>query len=543
MAKSPDEDQNCSFQLHFVQKFPDDWTNFNDVTRKNIAYIGECLHVVLEATIDATTENGNPGHGQRDVFRKHSRGQRCLSYLRREPSSSIAPPRHNEVDDCPDGFATCTPLLVMNAVNNVQKCNEAEVQISENKILFPVCLPLENLPLESCKLSVVIQPPWLVSRPQQDSPTKASPTNNHHQTFQPKVCASLDLVAPPYVCCRHLTVGEKQYTIIQVSNKYCEAILVEAAMVMVNRNNHFLPPSPDGSTHQSTPSNVTDFIHANAVHLAANSCTKLPITLQPLEQNCFIFQLDVLDNINVDSIQSLDVPLSFSLRWKPLPSSQASPLIVHYELPTIRLDYPEFVMLAKCSSPVTIGENFSVHYTLVNKLQDFTDIGLMWLPAPRLVGDSGRRENGSIEDVVLCQDPVQHVGMCKLGSTATITFVFKALKCGLYELGKFMKLKLQYASTNPSQSSSSHDAAMHHSKSTPALKELSRPPMGVVSTPPLNTNGSDARWQSMQDVNARIPKKTITRKDDALGNQRKGNVNVHKITKRRCQVYIMAKQS
>ncbi|XP_033117851.1 microtubule-associated protein 11-like [Anneissia japonica] len=552
MAKSPDDGQCCSFRLHFVQYFPDDWSSLKEVPRKSIAYFGECLNVVLEATIETPQENGNVGHGQRELYRKQSRGQQCLSYIRRVPSSTLTPsarPKQEEVDaHCPDGFQTCTPLLVMykKDISDVKKYKE--VHLSENVILFPVCLPLENLPLEPCKLTVVMEPPWVISRPQvstvtqQNSP-QTTPNDHHHQTFQPKVCASLELVGPPHTCCRHLTVGDKHYTIVQVSNKYGEAITIEKATIMVNRNNHFLPPSPDGSTYQSTPSNVTDFIEAST--MPTSSSTQLPLVLQALEQNCFIFQLDILDNISIqDDIQSLDVPLLFSLQWKPYPVAQSKPLLAHYELPTIRLDYPAFVMLAKCNSPVTIGESFSVQYTLVNKLQDFIDIGLMWLPAPRLVGDSGRRENGSIEDVVLCQEPVQHVGTCKLGSTATITFVFKALKCGLYELGKFMKLKLQYASSNPNRPSSSHDHLLQHSQSTPALKELTgeNKAMKVAGTVPSSINGNDIQWQSTQEPIERIPK-IISRKDNLLANQRKGSLNVNKITKRRCQVYIMAKQS
>lgn len=49
-------------------------------------------------------------------------------------------------------------------------------------------------------------------------------------------------------------------------------------------------------------------------------------------------------------------------------------------LPSIRLDRPCFVMTASCESPVRTYERFTVTYTLLNNLQDFLAVRLVWTP-------------------------------------------------------------------------------------------------------------------------------------------------------------------
>ena len=49
-------------------------------------------------------------------------------------------------------------------------------------------------------------------------------------------------------------------------------------------------------------------------------------------------------------------------------------------LPSIRLDRPCFVMTASCESPVRTYERFTVNYTLLNNLQDFLAVRLVWTP-------------------------------------------------------------------------------------------------------------------------------------------------------------------
>lgn len=49
-------------------------------------------------------------------------------------------------------------------------------------------------------------------------------------------------------------------------------------------------------------------------------------------------------------------------------------------LPSIRLDRPRFVMTASCPSAVRVKEHFKVKYVLLNNLQDFLAVRLVWTP-------------------------------------------------------------------------------------------------------------------------------------------------------------------
>lgn len=51
-----------------------------------------------------------------------------------------------------------------------------------------------------------------------------------------------------------------------------------------------------------------------------------------------------------------------------------------FSLPSIRLDRPCFVMTASCESPIRTYERFTVTYTLLNNLQDFLAVRLVWTP-------------------------------------------------------------------------------------------------------------------------------------------------------------------
>ena len=57
-------------------------------------------------------------------------------------------------------------------------------------------------------------------------------------------------------------------------------------------------------------------------------------------------------------------------------SRHAPPL----RLPSIRLERPRFVMTAACESPVRARQRFTVTYTLLNELQDFLAVRLVWTP-------------------------------------------------------------------------------------------------------------------------------------------------------------------
>lgn len=78
-------------------------------------------------------------------------------------------------------------------------------------------------------------------------------------------------------------------------------------------------------------------------------------------------------------------PLPVSVWASPCsPLFQNTYILLSYltasSLPSIRLDRPCFVMTASCESPVRTYERFTVTYTLLNNLQDFLAVRLVWTP-------------------------------------------------------------------------------------------------------------------------------------------------------------------
>lgn len=51
-----------------------------------------------------------------------------------------------------------------------------------------------------------------------------------------------------------------------------------------------------------------------------------------------------------------------------------------HRLPSVRVDRPRFVMTASCPSTVRVKEHFKVRYVLLNNLQDFLAVRLVWTP-------------------------------------------------------------------------------------------------------------------------------------------------------------------
>lgn len=85
-------------------------------------------------------------------------------------------------------------------------------------------------------------------------------------------------------------------------------------------------------------------------------------------------------------------PAHFACNTGPLPGPAVPPLPrlgrlpVSHRLPSIRLARPRFVMTAECESPVVLQRRFTVTYTLINHLQDFLAVRLVWTPESTAAG-------------------------------------------------------------------------------------------------------------------------------------------------------------
>lgn len=122
-------------------------------------------------------------------------------------------------------------------------------------------------------------------------------------------------------------------------------------------------------------------------------------------------------------------------------------------------------MTASCPSTVRVKEHFKVKYVLLNNLQDFLAVRLVWTPDSEshfvcvcvcslklfiqqnscatcyivyyvgifLCLGRGQGEDASLS-AVICHTPLSNLGQCRKGSTLSFSVAFQILKPGLYEV-------------------------------------------------------------------------------------------------------------
>ncbi|XP_027132014.1 uncharacterized protein C7orf43 homolog [Larimichthys crocea] len=177
-----------------------------------------------------------------------------------------------------------------------------------------------------------------------------------------------------------MTVSGKHLTVLKVLNcSSQEEVCVRDMKILPNYNSSFLPIMPDGSVlivdnvcHQSAEVTMASFYRIDS------KSSRLPSMLSALEEQNFLFQLQLQDKAEEDSSEGLEVPLVAVLQWynPTLPFTRY--ISSCYSLPSIRLDRPQLVMTASCPSAVRPLEHFWVKYTLLNNLQDFLAVRLIW---------------------------------------------------------------------------------------------------------------------------------------------------------------------
>lgn len=199
--------------------------------------------------------------------------------------------------------------------------------------------------------------------------------------------------------------------------------------------------------------------------------SRLPSMLSALEEQNFLFHLQLREQSEEDSSEGLEVPLIAMLQWSTPKLPFTRYISTHYSLPSVRLDRPRLVMTASCPSAVRSQEHFRVKYTLLNNLQDFLAVRLVWTP-PEGVG----QEDSSSVGAVVCQSPLNNLGQCRKGSTLSFTVAFQILRAGLFELSQHMKLKLQFTASVSNPPSDARPLSLSlsrkNSPSSPAVREL-----------------------------------------------------------------------
>ncbi|KAF7650360.1 hypothetical protein LDENG_00127250 [Lucifuga dentata] len=240
-----------------------------------------------------------------------------------------------------------------------------------------------------------------------------------------------------------MTVSGKHLTVLKVLN--CgsqDELCIRDVKILPNYSSSFLPVMPDGSVlivdnvcHQSAEVTMASFCRVDS------QSSHLPSTLSALEEHNFLFHLQLQDKGEDDSSEGLEVPLVAVLQWYAPKCPFTRFISTHYSLPSIQLDRPQLVMTASCPPSARLQEPFWVKYTLLNNLQDFLAVRLVW--TPEASPPKGHEEVSG--GAVLCRSPHNYLG--RKGSTLSFSVAFQILRTGLFELSQHMKLKLQFTAS------------------------------------------------------------------------------------------------
>ncbi|XP_016312984.1 uncharacterized protein C7orf43 homolog [Sinocyclocheilus anshuiensis] len=322
------------------------------------------------------------------------------------------------------GFRECKPLLIHNNPGNgVREFRKAPVQspvdepvVLSDEVIFPLTVSLDKLPVNTLK------------------------------------------VKTPCLCMfEHLIVS-----VLNGSSQ--EEVCVRDVKILPNFNASYLPMMPDGSVllvdnvcHQSGEVAMASFYRMDS------ESSHLPSMLSALEEQNFLFQLQLNNQPQDDSNEGLEVPLVAVLQWSTSKLPFTNSIYTHYSLPSVRLDRPRFIMTASCPSAVKAREHFRVRYTLLNNLQDFLAVRLVWTPEGR-----GQKEDPAVNAVV-CHSPFSNLGYCRKGSTLSVSVAFQILRAGLFELSQHMKLKLQFTASVSNPPPDARPLSRKNSPSSPAV--------------------------------------------------------------------------
>uniref|UniRef100_A0A1A8G226 Chromosome 7 open reading frame 43 n=1 Tax=Nothobranchius korthausae TaxID=1143690 RepID=A0A1A8G226_9TELE len=354
----------------------------------------------------------------------------------------------SRVDSRCRSFRDCKPLMIHNSSGTASReFRRAPVQspldepvVLPDEVIFPLTFSLDKLPVNTLKVKVMVtvwkkeaekvevQELGYLNVLQQREP---SHTFRHDlNTFKAQVSTTLTVLPPPTLRCKQMTVSGRHLAILKVLNESSqEEVNIRDIRILPNLNASYLPMMPDGSVllvdnvcHESGEVGMASFSRVESL-----AC-HLPSMLSALEEQDFLFQLHLNETLPDESSEGLEVPLVAVLQWSTPKMPFTNCIYTHYRLPSIRLDQPRFVMTAVCPSSVRVKERFKVKYVLLNNLQDFLAVRLVWTPEGR-----GQVEDSALSAVV-CHTPLSNLGQCRRGSTLSFSVAFQILKPGLYEV-------------------------------------------------------------------------------------------------------------
>ncbi|XP_015830217.3 trafficking protein particle complex subunit 14 isoform X2 [Nothobranchius furzeri] len=465
----------------------------------------------------------------------------------------------SRVDSRCRSFRDCKPLMIHNSSGTASReFRRAPVQspldepvVLPDEVIFPLTFSLDKLPVNTLKVKVMVtvwkkeaekvevQELGYLNVLQQREP---SHTFRHDlNTFKAQVSTTLTVLPPPTLRCKQMTVSGRHLAILKVLNESSqEEVNIRGIRILPNLNASYLPMMPDGSVllvdnvcHESGEVGMASFSRVESL-----AC-HLPSMLSALEEQDFLFQLHLNETLPDESSEGLEVPLVAVLQWSTPKMPFTNCIYTHYRLPSIRLDQPRFVMTAVCPSSVRVKERFKVKYVLLNNLQDFLAVRLVWTPEGR-----GQTEDSALSAVV-CLTPLSNLGQCRRGSTLSFSVPFQILKPGLYELSQHMKLKLQFTASVSNPTPDARPLSRKNSPSSPAVRDLLDRHQASLGRSQSFSHQQPSRSHIMRTGSA-MERRAITPPVGSpvgrplyLPPQDKTLLSLEKIVKRECKVLVV----
>ncbi|XP_019747536.1 uncharacterized protein C7orf43-like [Hippocampus comes] len=456
-------------------------------------------------------------------------------------------------------FRDCKPLLIHNSRAPAgREFRRAPVQspldepmVLADEVIFPLTVSLDQLPVGTVKVKVMVtvwkeeaeqaevQELGYLSVLQQREP---SLTFRHDlNTFKAQVSTTLSVLPPPAVRCKLMSVSGRHLAVLKVLNKASqEEVRVRDVRILPDLNASYLPVMPDGSVllvdnvcHRSGEVGMASFCKVDS------AACRLPSMLGTLEEHDFLFQLHLNNMPQDESNEGMEVPLVAVLQWSTPKMPFTNCIYTHYRLPSIRLDRPRFVMTASCPSTVEVKERFKVKYVLLNNLQDFLSVRLVWTPEGR-----GQSEDAA-PSAVVCHSPLSNLGHCRKGSTLTFSVAFQVLRPGLYELSQHMKLKLQFTASVSNPPPDARPLSRKNSPSSPAMRDLLDRHQASLGRSQSFSHQQPSRSHMMRTGSA-MERRAITPPVGSpvgrplyLPPQDKSLLSLDKIAKRECKVLVV----
>ncbi|XP_048373366.1 trafficking protein particle complex subunit 14 isoform X2 [Sphaerodactylus townsendi] len=461
-------------------------------------------------------------------------------------------------------FRDCPPLLTHghgSAERPAAGVPLEEPIVSTDEVIFPLTVALDRLPPSTVKAKIVVTV-W--KRDQEKAEVRErgylsilqdrapSQTFREEQgAFKAQVSTLLTLLPPPELKCQPCNVSGKHLAVLKVLNAASqEELSVWDVRILPNFNASYLPMMPDGSVllvddvcHQSGEVSMASFCR---VPSAASAC---PCSLRALEEQNFLFQLQAPEQPPHSTKEGLEVPLIAVVQWSTPKLPFTTRIHTHYRLPSIRLARPHFVMMAECESPVTLHRRFTVTYTLINNLQDFLAVRLVWTPESTAAGKTlscaERRAVHDSQDSIVCHTPLNNLGYSRKGSARTFCVTFQALRAGLYELSQHMKLKLQFTASISNPPPEARPVSRKSSPSSPAVRELVERHQASLGRSQSFSHQQPARGHLMRSGSVMERRAITPPVGSPVGRPLylppdKTALSLDKIAKRECKVLVVA---